>query len=253
MHWLLGVVAPIAVTIYTAVSIWKQRHAVTGAPETLLIGILAVGLFGSAVIVHMSDQNLWLSNPLTLTVVAVWLRKSLASMPARRLQAAAATAPLIAIYIAGLSPMILGYALVCHNDGTGFLREVSAPEGTLCVTFDSAPTVTEAIRFSSDHRDSAVAFLPIAPSLYQITGRVPPVPNIFLVPGVIAPDQLARVEHTLVGLPVEWVIYYKIDFGKDLPSDRALQDGTPFHFDVFLDTAYNRQDHDHLVIFRLKR
>jgi hypothetical protein len=115
------------------------------------------------------------------------------------------------------------------------------------------PTVAAVLRFSSEHRDSTIAFLPIAPSLYQITGRVPPVPNSFLVPGLIAPEQLDRVEQVLAGRPVEWVVYSRIDLRKDLPADRALQDGSRFHFDLFLEGAYQRVDDDVLTVYRLNR
>jgi hypothetical protein len=111
--------------------------------------------------------------------------------------------------------------------------------------------VGAALLFSSDHSDSAIAFLPIAPSLYQITGRTPPVPNIYLVPGLIAPEQLTRVEETLVSGPVEWVVYSKIDLRKDLPADEALQDGSRFQFDLFLEDRYHRVDDDVLIVYRL--
>jgi hypothetical protein len=47
-------------------------------------------------------------------------------------------------------------------------------------------------------------------------------------------------------------VYYKVDFRKDLPADRALQDGSPFQFDQFLQEAYQRDDQGGLVIYRLK-
>jgi hypothetical protein len=251
MHWVLAVLAPVAVTIYVAASLWLRRAAKDSASDSLLIAILAVGLFAAALLVHMSDQNLWLSCALTLVVVTERLRQILGRRPSRSLLAAVSIAPLAAIYLAGLSPAVLGYVLVCHQDGTGFLREVSSPDGPLCVTFESAPTVTAALRFSSDHSHSVIAFLPIAPSLYQITGRTPPVPNIYLVPGLIAPEQLTRVEEAMVGRPVEWVVYSKIDLRKDLPADQALQDQSRFQFDLFLEDRYQRVDDDVLIVYRL--
>jgi hypothetical protein len=114
--------------------------------------------------------------------------------------------------------------------------------------------VTAAVKFTLQHPDSAIVFLPAGPSLYEITARVPPVPDaLLLVPGITTPDQLTRVENAMRSLPVDWVVYYKIDFTKDLPSDRALQDGSPFQFDQFLSSAYERADQDGLVLYRLKR
>jgi hypothetical protein len=107
------------------------------------------------------------------------------------------------------------------------------------------------LRFASQHQDAAIAFLPTAPSLYQITGRVPPVPSVLLIQGVTGPDQLARVESTMVNRPVEWVVYYKIDFSKDLPAIGAVQN-LPFQFDEFLANTYQRADQDGLVLYQLK-
>jgi hypothetical protein len=254
MHWLLAVVAPIPVAIATAVAVWKHRGSLDACPDWVLIGILAAGLFASVLLLHMSDQNLWLCAPLTLLLVTMRVKQTVVNSSSRRIMAAAVAAPLVIIYLTGLSPLVLGYALVCHTDGTGFLRQVDAREGPICVTFDSAPIVTAATKFTSQHPDSAIAFLPAAPSLYEITERVPPVPDaLLLVPGITTPEQLARVENAMRGLPVEWVVYYKIDFTRDLPSDRALQNGSPFQFDQFLSSAYERADQDGLVLYRLKR
>ena len=254
MHWLLAVVAPIAVAIFTALALWGHRVALGSCPDWVLIGILAAGLFASVLLLHMSDQNLWLCAPLTLLIVTMRLKQTLAGSSTRRIMAAVVAVPVVIIYLTGLSPLVLGYALTCHTDGIGFLRQVDTPKGSVCVTFDSAPTVAAAVKFSSQHPDSAIAFLTAAPSLYQITGRVPPVPDaLLLVPGITTPDQLARVETAMRSLPVDWVVYYKIDFTKDLPSDRALQDGSPFQFDQFLNDTYQRADQDGLVLYRLKR
>jgi hypothetical protein len=253
MHWLLAVVAPLIVTIGTVVALWRRRREVGAPPDFLLVGILAIGLFASTVLVHMSDQNLWLSAPLTLVLVASWFRQMLSTVSTRRIVAAAASVPIAFLYVTGISPLILGYAVTCHTDGTGFLREVATPNGSLCVTFDSAPTVDAVVRFSSSHRNSAIAFLPTAPSLYEITGRVPPTPDVIVLPGVTTPTQLARVEDAMQGGPVEWVIYYRIDFRKDLPADAALQSDAPWPIDLYLNDAYQREDQDGLVVYHLKR
>lgn len=251
MHWLLAAIAPIAVAAYTSVTLWRLRRTLADLPNWALVGILAVGLYASVLIVHMSDQNFWLSSPLTLLLVAIPLKRTLASVGSSRITAAGAGAPIAAIYIAGLSPVILGYALVCHADSTGFLREVRTPRGSICTTYDSAPIVAGSLNFISQH-EGAIAFMPTGPSLYQITGLVPPVPVLFLVPGVTPPAELARTEGSMRRVPVEWVIYYKVDFSKDLPAVRALQDGSPSPFDLFLDEAYRRDDQDGLIVYRLK-
>lgn len=251
MHWLLAVMAPIAVGGYTAVNLWRDRHRLADIPEWTLVGIVGVGLYASVLIVHMSDQNFWLSTPLTLLLVAMPLKRTLAGMSSSRVIAVSAAIPVAAIYLAGLSPLVLGYALACHTDGTGFLREVSAPSGSICTTFDSAPIVAGALKFSSQH-GGAIAFMPTGPSLYQITGRVPPVPVLFLVPGVTPPAELGGVERVMRILPVEWVVYYKVDFSKDLPAVRELQHGSPSQFDQFLADAYQRDDQDGIIIYRLK-
>jgi hypothetical protein len=214
--------------------------------------MLAVGLFASVLIVHLSDQNFWLCAALTLVLVAGWLRRSLESFSPRRQLSWLASAPVAVIYLSGLSPLFLGYALTCHTDGKGFLRQVETHNGSVCVTYESAPVVAAAVRFSESHPDSQVAFLPTAPSLYEITGRVPPVPEMWLVPGLTQPDQLARLETAMLSRPVEWVVYYKVDFRNDLPADRALHDGSPFQFDKFLQEAYQRDDQGGLVVYRLK-
>ncbi len=252
MHWLLAVIAPIAVAVCTAVAVWRHRSRPAEIPEWVLVGIIAVGLYSCVLIVHMSDQNFWLSSCLTLPLVAMPLKRIFARLGSGRIVAAAAVVPVAAIYLAGLSPLVLGYALVCHTDGTGFLREVAAPRGSICTTYDSAPIVAGALKFTSQHPE-AVAFMPTGPSLYLITGRVPPVPVLFLVPGVTPPAELGRTERSMQILPVEWVIYYKIDFSKDLPAVRELQNGKPSAFDQFLEDTYQRDDQDGIIVYRLKR
>jgi hypothetical protein len=252
MHWLLGVVAPIVVATYAGVDLWRRRFRFSALPEVLLIGVLATGLYASVLIVHLSDQNFWLCAALTLLLVAARLRQALVNIASRHRLSWVATAPVAGIYLAGLSPLVLGYALVCHTDGRGFLRHVDAPNGAVCVTYESAPTVAAAVRFSEEHPDSDIAFLPTAPSLYQVTGRTPPVPEVWVVPGLTQPDQLARLEAAMKSRPVEWVVYYKVDFRKDLPADHALQESSPFEFDIFLEQAYQREDRDGLTVYRLK-
>jgi hypothetical protein len=252
MHWLLAVVAPVAVGGCTAVALWRHRGRVSEVPDWSLIGIVAVGLFASVLIVHMSDQNFWLSSGLTLSIVAMPMKRMLAGMATSRLVAGAALVPIALIYLAGLSPLVLGYALVCHTDGTGFLREVATPRGSICTTYDSAPIVAGALIFTSQHPE-AIGFMPNGPSLYLITGRVPPVPVMFLVPGVTPPPELDHAEQVMRSLPVEWVVYYNIDFSKDLPAVRQLQNGSPSPFDQFLADSYQRDDQDGLTVFRIKR
>ena len=247
MHWLLAVVAPVAVAVCVVSRLWRERHGAIS--DWALVGIVAVGLFASVLIVHMSDQNFWLSCPLTLLLVAIPFRRMLEFAAGPR---ALLLAPAAVIYVTGLSPLVLGYALVCHSDGTGFLREVGTPTGSVCTTFDSAPIIAGAVRFDSG-RSGAVAFMPTGPSLYQITGRVPPVPVLFLVPGVTPPAELDSTERAMVATPVEWVVYYEIDFSKDLPAVRALHDGSISPFDLFLQRAYERQDQDGLVVYRFRR
>ena len=144
MHWLLAVVAPVVLALYTALAMWRHRRTLADLPDWTLIGLVAVGLFASVLIVHMSDQNFWLSSGLTLPLVAMPVRGILAGMRSGRLVAGAAIIPLAFIYLAGLSPLVLGYALVCHTDGTGFLREVATAKGSICTTYDSAPIVAGA-------------------------------------------------------------------------------------------------------------
>jgi hypothetical protein len=252
MHWLLAVVAPVAVTGWTAVVLWRHRERLADLADWTLIGIVAAGLFASVLIVHMSDQNFWLSSGLTLPIVAMPLQKMFGGMSSSRFVAAIALVPMAVIYLAGLSPMILGYALACHRDGTGFLREVETPRGSICTTYDSAPIVAGALTFALQHPET-IAFMPNGPSLYLITGRIPPVPVMFLVPGVTPPAELARTETAMRSLPVDWVIYYNIDFSKDLPAVKQLQNGAPSPFDQFLADAYQRDDQDGLTVFRLSR
>lgn len=248
MHWLLAVVAPLGVAVRVAVELWRRRLA--DVPDWALLGIVSVGLFSSVLVVHMSDQNFWLSSALTLLLVAMFLKRILDRSTGPR--AVAAAAPMAIVYLAGLCPLVLGYALVCHTDGTGFLRQVQTSGGPVCTTYDSAPIVAGAQKFSSEHPES-VAFMPTGPSLYEMTGRVPPVPVLFLVPGVTPPAELARTERAMLATPVDWVIYYSVDFSKDLPAVKAIQNGAPSPFDQFLDQAYQRDDQDGLVVYRLRR
>jgi hypothetical protein len=251
MHWLLAVIAPIGVAVMTGVELWRQRHGPDAIPDWVPVGIVATGLYCSVLIVHMSDQNFWLSSPFTLLLVAVPLKRMLAGMSSAAV-ASVAGVPVALIYIAGLSPLVLGYALTCQTDDTGFLREVSVPSGSICTTYDSAPIVAGAVKFSALH-DGAIAYMPNGPSMYQILGQVPPVPVLFLVPGVTPPPELARVENAMRSLPVEWVIYYKVDFSKDLPAVKEIQGHRPWRFDQFLDEAYQRDDQAGLVVYRIKR
>jgi hypothetical protein len=252
MHWVLAVVAPLGVAVSTGVVLWRRRRSLAEIPDWIPVGVVAVGLYCSVLIVHMSDQNFWLSCPLTLLLVAMPLKQLLAGMRSSVGVVGAAAIPIALIYLAGLSPLALGYALTCHTDGTGFLREVTVPAGSICTTFESAPIVAGAIKFSSQH-EGAVAYMPNGPSMYQITGQMPPVPVLFLVPGVTPPAELARVENAMRSLPVEWVIYYKVDFSKDLPAVKEIQGAAPSRFDQFLDDAYQRDDQLGLVVYRIKR
>jgi hypothetical protein len=252
MHWLLAVVAPIGVAVYTGLTLWRRRRALAEIPDWVPVGVVAVGLFCSVLIVHMSDQNFWLSCALTLLLVAMPLKRMLSGMRSSSVLAGAAAIPLALIYLAGLSPLVLGYALTCHTDGTGFLREVSVPTGSICTTYDSAPIVAGSVKFSAAHQ-GAIAYMPNGPSMYQIMGQVPPVPVLFLVPGVTPPAELTRVENAMRSLPVEWVIYYKVDFSKDLPAVKEIQRAGPWGFDLFLDEAYVREDQEGLVAYRIKR
>ena len=251
MHWLLAVIAPIAVAGFTAFSLWRGRSRPSPIDEWQVAGIVGTGLFASVLIVHMSDQNFWLSSSLTLLLVAVPLKRMISRMRSSRVIAAAAAGPIVIIYFTGLSPLVLGYALVCHTDGTGFLRAVATPSGSICTTYDSAPIAAGAVQFTAQHSEP-IAFMPSGVSLYQITGRVPPVTDLFLVPGVTPSAELAKVERLMARLPVEWVIYYKVDFSKDLPAVRAIQNGAPWQFDEFLSAAYQRADEDGLVVYRIK-
>jgi hypothetical protein len=251
MHWLLAVIAPIPVAVWVAVTLWRQRRG-PRLPEWTLIGVIAVGLYTSVVVVHMSDQNFWLSSALTLPLVAMPLKRILAGVTSSRMSAGLTAIPVVAVYLGGLSPMVLGYALECHTDGAGFLREVSTPRGSICTTFESAPIVSETLTFESSH-SGAIAFMPTGPSLYLITGRVPPVPLLILLPGVTPAVELGQVERLMQILPVEWVIYYYVDFSKDLPAVKALQDGSTPPFDQFLKDHYQRQDENGLVVYHLKR
>jgi hypothetical protein len=85
-----------------------------------------------------------------------------------------------------------------------------------------------------------------------MTGRVPPVPVLFLVPGVTPPAELANAESAMRALPVTWVIYYKVDFSNDLPAIRELQNGATPEFDQFLADSYQRDDQDGLIVYKLK-
>jgi len=252
MHWLLAVMAPIAVAGFTALALWRGRNQPGPIAGWQVAGIVGTGLYASVLIVHMSDQNFWLSSALTLLLVAMPLKRMLTHMRTSRVIAATATVPIAVIYLAGLSPLVLGYALVCHSDGTGFLREVITPSGSICTTYGSAPIAAGAVRFTSQH-PGLIAFMPHGVSLYQITGRVPPVTDMSLVPGVTPPAELAKVERLMASLPIEWVIYYKLDFSKDLPAVRELQNGSTWQFDEFLTASYERADEDGLVVYRIKR
>ena len=252
MHWLLAIIAPVGLAVYTAIALWRRRQSLAQIADWVPVGVVATGLYCSVLIVHMSDQNFWLSCPLTLLLAAMPLKRMLSGMSSSAVVAGPAAIPLALIYLAGLSPLVLGYALVCHTDGTGFLQEVTAPNGSICTTYDSAPIVAGAVKFGSQH-DGAIAYMPNGPSMYQITGQVPPVPVLFLVPGVTPPAELARVESAMRSLPVEWVIYYKLDFSKDLPAVKEIQGGGPWQFDQFLEDAYQRDDQLGLVVYRIKR
>jgi hypothetical protein len=251
MHWLLAVAAPVAVGLHTLSALWRGRATLAAIADRTLVGIVAVGLYLSVLVVHMSDQNFWLSACLTLLLVAELVRWALANVSSSRIIGWATAAPVAVVYAGGLSPMILGYALVCHTGDTGFLREVATPTGSICTTFDAAPIVAGTVRFDSSH-DGAIAFMPTGPSLYEMTGRVPPVPVLFLVPGVTPPAELVRVEAVMRSLPVEWVVYYKVDFSKDLPAVQAIQGTAVSPFDQFLQDFYQRADQDGLVVYRLK-
>jgi len=93
MHWLLAVIGPIAAGVYAAVALWRRRNRLEEIPDWALLGVVSAGLYASVLIVHMSDQNFWLSSCLTLLLVAMPLKQTLAGMRTSSVLGRAAAIP----------------------------------------------------------------------------------------------------------------------------------------------------------------
>src|SRR3989475_4180250 len=71
MHWLLAVVAPIAVAVLTVVTLWRGRRALGQVPAWPLVGVVAVGPFSPSSIFHPSAPKILLGRSPTLLLALI--------------------------------------------------------------------------------------------------------------------------------------------------------------------------------------
>jgi hypothetical protein len=236
MDWPLTIAAPMAAAVYAAVAgiRWRGRGF---PPPALALAVLSTGLFVSVLGTRVTAPLAWFGAPLAMLLLAARLR----ALGRGRV---AAVAPVAAVLLAGLAPLPLGPVLDCRLNPHSNWEAVAAAGGTVCVERPFGPLAAGARRFVTAHPGQKVAFLPIASSLYLISGETPPVPNVWIVPGMTAPGQLDRLQAAMVAGHVGWVLYFSADLTGNLPADRALVEPGPTEFDALLERVYERDPAD---------
>lgn len=225
MFWLLGVVAPLIVAGYALFETW--RVLARGAPlsPVAAVAIISTGLLASAFVARVGGPVAWLSAPLALVLVAMRLRRITAA--ASSLQHWAALAPVLLLFVAGLSPIPSGWWLSCTLNGGSPLVEVQTAAGPVCLRKTDAVQLKEVQPVAAGA--SRVAFLPTSPGLYQLTGTEPSTPSYWVLPRHTRASELAWTESALLD-HVGRIVYI---------DDPELDTGHPWQFDDFLAANYS--------------
>jgi hypothetical protein len=232
MDWPLVVAAPIACAAYAVVGLLRWRWR--GEPRlALVVAVLSSGLFLSVLLTRLTAPLAWFAAPLAMLLVAARLRELVRS---RRLL----VAPAVAVLLAGLTPLPLGPILACQLNPRSGWEPVPAAGGTLCAERPFGRQMRAAREFVVAHPGQQEAFLPLGSSFYLVTGETPPVPNVWIIPGLTAPGQLDALQAAMVERRVEWVFYFQADLTTAMPGDRALFQPGPTEFDRMLERVYER-------------
>jgi|GEM_PF-6441519 hypothetical protein len=220
MLWLLGIVLPIAVAAYAAWGLWKSVRGAGELSPAVQLAIISVALFGSVLLGRVGGPLAWLAAPLALVLLATRLEWT-----TRGRWQLAALVPVIALFLFGLSPAPVGWALSCSARPGAPLVAVAMPAGMVCVTARDAPMMRQAVSLAAAVPAHRVAFLPTSLELYELTLTRPIGPPLWLLPGLSSPDLVAKQEDALVAPQVERLLYIE---------DRDLDVGHPWAFDDFL-------------------
>jgi hypothetical protein len=226
MFWLFGVVVPFIIAGYAAVALWRVARDRAPLGNRAALAILSTGLLGSAFITHIGGPIFWLSAPLVLVLVAVWLRQALES-PSRVRRLVLVPAAGI-VFLTGLSPAPVGLWLSCTINPGAPLARVDTVAGPVCVLRKEAPELRQVQQVAAQPRSGAIAFLPDSPSLYLLTASRPVVPSYWTLPSSTRDSELAWEERAMLA-QVEYAVYV---------ADLDLDVGHPWPFDGFLAANY---------------
>ena len=220
MLWLLGIVVPIAVVAFAAWGIWKSIGGAGELSPAVQLAIISTALFGSVLLGRVGGPLAWLAAPLAMVLLAAWLERS-----TRARWQLAALAPVIVLFLLGLSPGPVGWALSCSTRPAGPLVTVVMPAGMVCARARDAPAMRQALALAGAARAHRVAFLPTSLELYELTLSRPIGPPLWLLPGLSSPELVAKQEDALLAPQVQGLLYV---------DDRDLDVGHPWVFDDFL-------------------
>ncbi|GAC1613343.1 MAG: hypothetical protein NVS9B1_21770 [Candidatus Dormibacteraceae bacterium] len=225
MFWLLGVAVPIAVAGFAAVAIVGSLRRGAAPSPVLALAILSTGLFASAFVARVGGPICWLAAPIALILAAHRLR-GLTDVP-QRWRRAAALAPVVALFIAGLSPAPVGWWLSCTADPGGPMARVDTVAGPVCLSHREAAQLEVALRAAAA-AEAGIAFLPTSPGLYELTASTPEIPSFWTLPHFTRQIEIARTEAAM-RMHAGNAVYI---------DDPELDTGHPWQFDEFLAQNY---------------
>jgi len=227
MFWLLGVVAPLAIAGYAGYGLFGVLRRARPFNLTVGLATISTGLLGAALIARVGGPICWLSAPLALVLVAMRLR--LLTAGPSGIRRGLALSPALLLFAAGLSPAPVGFWMSCTTDPAGPLAEVATKAGPVCLRVKEAAQLHEIQDVAELPRGAAIAFLPDAPALYQLTASAPEVPSYWTLPRHTRPSELAWQESAMLD-HVETAVYV---------ADPELDTGHPWQFDDFLAANYD--------------
>jgi hypothetical protein len=225
MFWLLGIVAPLIVAGYALAETWRVLARGATLSPAAALAVISTGLLAAAFVARVGGPVAWLSAPLALVLVAVRLRRITAATSS--LQHRAALAPVLLLFLAGLSPIPSGWWLSCTLNGGSPLVEVQTAAGPVCLRKAEAEQLKEVQPLAAG--GSGVAFLPTSPGLYELTGTEPATPSYWVLPRHTRASELAWTESALLD-HVRRIVYL---------DDPELDTGHPWPFDAFLAANYS--------------
>ena len=220
MLWLLGIVLPIAVAGFAVGGFLKSIGSAGEPSPAVKLAIISAALFGSVLLGRVGGPLAWLAAPLAMVLLAARLERT-----TRGRWQLAALAPVIVLFLLGLSPAPLGWVLSCSTRTAGPLVAVVMPAGMVCARARDAPAMRQAVTMAAAARAHRVAFLPTSLELYELTLTRPIGPPLWLLPGLSSPELVAKQEDALLAPQVQGLLYVE---------DMDLDVGHPWAFDDFL-------------------